>query len=62
MKTRQEILAHFEGMRQGIYLYAYMRDSVYYVGTTGRTLKEAIAETYKKEDEMLDRLCEDNNV
>ena len=62
MKTRQEIRAHFEGMRQGIYLYAYMRDGVYYVGTTGRTLKEAVAETYKKEEEMLDRLSKVENV
>jgi len=35
--------ARAEGMEEGIRLYAWWRDGVQYVGTTGKTLKEAIA-------------------
>lgn len=34
------------GFLHGLKAYAYMKDGVYYVGTTGRSLKEA-AEKYK---------------
>jgi hypothetical protein len=50
--------AYHQGLREGVKLYAHWRDGVQYVGTTGRTLKEAlntvdeeeqrILETYKK--------------
>ncbi len=33
-----------EGIKAGIHLYAWMKDGVLYVGTTGRTCQEAIAE------------------
>lgn len=32
------------GMKQGIWLYAWWKDGVQYVGTTGRTLAEALKE------------------
>lgn len=32
------------GMKQGIWLFAWWKDGVQYVGTTGRTLKEALKE------------------
>jgi len=34
----------YEGMRQGITLYAWWKDGTQYVGTTGRTLKQALEE------------------
>jgi hypothetical protein len=37
--------ARREGMREGIELYAWWKDGVQYVGTCGRTLKEALNET-----------------
>jgi len=32
------------GMKKGIWLYAWWKDGVQYVGTTGRTLAEALKE------------------
>lgn len=29
------------GLKDGVEMYAWMKEGVYYVGTTGRTLKEA---------------------
>lgn len=49
MITRKEIERYYEGMRVGIHAYAWMRDGVYYVGTTGRTLEQAIAEVDQRE-------------
>ncbi|RLI67093.1 hypothetical protein DRO91_10730 [Candidatus Heimdallarchaeota archaeon] len=33
-----------EGMKEGIRLYAHMKDGVSYVGTTGKTMKQALTE------------------
>jgi len=33
---------HFEGLIDGIKMYAWWKDGTQYVGTTGTTLKEAI--------------------
>lgn len=41
--------AYYQGRREGVALYAHWRDGVQYVGTTGRTLKEALA--YIDQDE-----------
>lgn len=43
----------FKGMRQGVTLYAHWRDGVQYVGTTGKTLNEAIESINKDEKEIL---------
>ena len=42
--SREEIEAYYDGLREGVHMYAYMKDGVYYVGTTGRTLKQAFAD------------------
>lgn len=39
----------YEGMKEGIRLYAWWRDGIQYVGTTGRTLKEALEDVDKLE-------------
>jgi hypothetical protein len=41
--------AYYQGRREGVSLYAHWKDGVQYVGTTGRTLKEALA--YIDQDE-----------
>jgi len=38
------INAYYDGLREGVWRFAYLKDGVYYVGTTGKTLKEAQAE------------------
>ena len=47
-QEKAEMKAYYEGVKEGIWKYAYMKDGVYYVGTTGRTLKEALAEVDKE--------------
>ena len=37
----------YEGMKEGVKLYAWWKDGVQYVGTTGRTLVEALSEVDK---------------
>lgn len=42
MKTEEDVVnAFYNGMINGVYLYAWMKDGTYYVGTTGRTFEEA---------------------
>ena len=44
MSQREEIHTYYDGVKEGVWKYAWMKDGVYYVGTTGKTLKEAIAD------------------
>jgi hypothetical protein len=41
-KDKGRINEYFDGMIEGMRLYAWWKDGVEYVGTTGRTLKEAL--------------------
>jgi len=47
--------SYFQGLREGVRRFAWMKDGVYYVGTTGQTLKEALAEIDEEEQRSLDR-------
>jgi hypothetical protein len=47
--------AYFQGLREGIERYAHWRDGVQYVGTTGCTLKVALAEIHLEQQDVLDR-------
>ena len=38
------INAYYDGLKEGVWRFAHMKDGVYYVGTTGKTLREAQAE------------------
>jgi len=40
---------YFDGVREGLRMYAWWKDGVQYVGTTGRTLKEALVEVDQAE-------------
>jgi hypothetical protein len=44
LPTKEAAMAYYDGLCDGVYTYAYMRDGVFYVGTTGRTLDTALAE------------------
>ncbi len=52
--------AYYKGMRDGIHRYAHWRDGVQYVGTTGRTLKEALEDVNQAESDLMDRYNELN--
>lgn len=54
--TEAEVRAYYDGVLEGIYRYAYMRDGVFYVGTTGRTFQEAIAEVKQEKQTALANL------
>lgn len=47
--------AYYKGMREGVAMYAHWKDGVQYVGTTGRTLHQAIAELQQEEADIVAR-------
>lgn len=47
--------AYYQGLREGIVMYAHWRDGVQYVGTTGKTLEVALDGIYQEENETLAR-------
>ena len=47
--------AYYEGLREGVEKFAWWRDGTQYVGTTGRTLSEALDAIDKQEEELLAR-------
>lgn len=47
--------AYYQGLREGIEMYAHWRDGTQYVGTTGRTLKQALAGIHQEEADVLSR-------
>ena len=60
MATKEEIDAYYEGLREGVYIYAYMKDGTYYVGTTGKTLKSAYEEIEVERERALSRILPQN--
>lgn len=47
--------AYYRGLREGVERYAHWRDGTQYVGTTGRTLKQALADINQEEANILAR-------
>lgn len=47
--------AYCNGIREGIVRYAHWRDGTQYVGTTGRTLDQALADIDQEEADLLAR-------
>ena len=45
--------AYHNGLREGLEMYAHWRDGTQYVGTCGKTLKQALAEIDKQEADIL---------
>jgi hypothetical protein len=45
--------AYYKGLREGVERFAWWRDGVQYVGTTGCTLKEALDAIDQQEKELL---------
>ena len=55
MNKAMLVKAYHEGLREGLEMYAHWKDGVQYVGTCGKTLKQAIAEIDKQEQDTLDK-------
>lgn len=47
--------AYHQGLREGVEMYAHWKDGVQYVGTTGRTLKQALDTIDQEEADILAR-------
>jgi len=47
--------AYYQGIREGIERYAHWNNGAQYVGTTGRSLREAITGIDQEESEVLSR-------
>lgn len=45
--------AYYQGLREGLEMYAHWKDGVQYVGTTGKTLKVALAEIQMEQSDTL---------
>ncbi len=61
MNDHDNLKYYYDGVKEGIRRYAWMRDGVYYVGTTGRTMREALAqveEEHARDVEALGKKCE----
>jgi len=56
MSKKTKIKNYYEGVREGLTRYAHWKDGVQYVGTCGKTLKEAIAGVNIEEQDALDAL------
>lgn len=56
MSKKTKIKIYYEGVREGLTRYAYSKDGVQYVGTCGKTLKEAIVGVNNEERDALDAL------
>lgn len=54
LQLRQSI-AYYTGLREGVSTYAHWRDGVQYVGATGKTLAQALAEIEVQEKKVLSR-------
>ncbi len=53
MTEREEIHTYYDGVKEGIWKYAYWKDGEQYVGTTGKTLRDALAEVDEEKKKML---------
>jgi hypothetical protein len=51
--TKAEVNAFYDGLAEGVHMYAWWKDSVQYVGTTGRTYRQALAEMEEKRTQAL---------
>ena len=47
--------SYYQGLREGVEMYAHWQDGVQYVGTTGRTLREALDTINQEETDILTR-------
>ena len=53
MNERDEINTYFDGVLEGISQFAHWKDGVQYVGTCGKTLKQAKDEVEHKRSQVL---------
>ena len=52
-KSPEEINAFFDGLIEGVHMYAWWKDSKMMVGTTGKTYKQAVEEIELRRSKVL---------
>jgi len=52
----EEVNAYYDGLADGIRMYAHWKDGVQYVGTTGKPLIKALQENEQKRAEAVSNL------
>jgi hypothetical protein len=53
MTEREEIHTYYDGVKEGLWKYAWWKNGVQYVGNMGTTLKEAIAKVDEEKKKAL---------
>ena len=56
VEDENNTIAYYNGLREGVRLYAHWKDGVQYVGTTGKTLKKAIEQIDADEQQKLEEI------
>jgi hypothetical protein len=54
--TKDEILAYYDGVKEGLWRHAWWKDGVEYVGNSGTTLREAQAKATEECNKALANL------
>lgn len=52
----EKLKMFYSGIREGVQMYAHWKDGVQYVGTTGKTLADAIKSLNREEESRLAEL------
>lgn len=58
-ETELKILSlksYYSGMREGVTRFAHWKDGTQYVGTISKSLRDAVVEINKEEDEGIERI------
>lgn len=61
-KNIENIQAYYDGIKDGISKYAWWKNGIQYVGTTGKTLKEAYTEVNTELELELRKVIDSNRV
>lgn len=59
--NKEQLEIYYDGIKHGISMYAWWKDGVQYVGTTGKTLKQANTEIHTQFESDLKKLVVINN-
>lgn len=59
--SEEEIVAYYEGVKNGLWRHAWWKDGVEYVGNSGVTLKEAVAKADAECDKAMAQYIKEHN-
>ena len=62
LNSYKEIKAYYQGKKHGVWLFAWWKDGVQYVGTCGTTYVSAIAALVRLENEAMQTFSDGREV